>query len=205
MIADTTKNTLEMALRLWNEGWCVIPLSDYKKRPLAPWKKFQNRRPTRYRLSKWFPIYKGFYADPNDRSKNSLSYRGKPAYIGLLCGSISGGRICLDIDDINDYIDYYEHYFQRYGHSLTEDTMVERTLGKHHGFHVFFRVGEAYYAPIKRQKIGPIELKAEKSYVQFYHNVLGTWEIKYVKRMEEILPPWFNGTLKHEKRDVNVT
>ena len=161
----TMTPNLRSALRLWDTGLSLIPLDPESKKPVIPWKKYQHRRPRRNELEEWY---------------------GRKTYdIGIVCGKISGGLIVLDFDTASNYVTYYQWFKERYGKNLEEDTMVDRSP---RGFHVFFKISQAYHDEARSVKAGIAEVKAEGSQVKFYGNVLGTHEIGWRETIGEIIP-----------------
>lgn len=94
-------------------GYSPIPLVPDGKKPLIPWKEFQNRRATPDELSEWF-----------SSTRNN---------IGIVCGNISGGLFAKDFDERSKA----EAHFKRF-RKLTR-TIVETRRG----FHFYYRKPDA--------------------------------------------------------------
>lgn len=74
--------TYEESLKYRSEGWSLIPLKG--KRPAVAWKQYQGRQPDNSELYEWFG-------------------EGKYSNLGIVCGTVSGGLLVVDWDDLNAY------------------------------------------------------------------------------------------------------
>jgi len=91
-----------------DQGFCVIPAFPRSKRPAVQWLVYQSRRPSVSEIDGWRPLWARGYN------------------IGVICGRVSDGLICIDIDS--------EAYLRRFDiERLKRDTMVVVTgSGKYH-------------------------------------------------------------------------
>lgn len=78
---------IETALTWVNDGFAVIPIRYYSKRPMITWEEYQNKLPTQYELLQWFP----------SEMRN----------IGLITGN---GLVVIDFD-IQEVFDYWYSLF----------------------------------------------------------------------------------------------
>ena len=86
---DIAQKCHEMAKRYYEEGLAVIPVKYRDKRPLIPWKEYQEKRPA------WEEI-EGYFL--------------KGANVGILCGVPSGGLVVFDFDERELYLKFKAKY-----------------------------------------------------------------------------------------------
>lgn len=73
---------LEGALAWHDAGMCVIPaMADGSKRPFGYWKDYQDKRPDRNQVDKWYKT-------------------SRDSGVGLICGTVSGGLEMLEIEAV---------------------------------------------------------------------------------------------------------
>lgn len=102
-------NVLETAIKLYDAGWCVLPIIHGSKAPTVPWLGLQRERATEDETRLWFA--------------------GQDVGLGVICGQVSGGLYVLDFDDAEAYGDWAR---------ANPDWAVQlptATTGR--GFHVF--------------------------------------------------------------------
>ncbi len=107
----------EQALKYFKHGLSVIPIDHKNKKPLIPWKKYQNKKPEEAEIKSWFST--------NGDGTKTLA-------MALVCGVVSGGLLVLDFDVGG----FYEAWREAAG-KLADDLPVQRTGGG--GYQVFFR------------------------------------------------------------------
>jgi hypothetical protein len=109
---------LNYALTYLTKGLTVIPLVYGDKKPVIKWEEYQSRRPTEEEVKKWF---------------------SKLHNIGIVCGSVSGNLVVLDIESEDLFQKFYEKLDREYPdlRDLVLGTWLVRT-GK--GRHIYFRV-----------------------------------------------------------------
>ena len=111
-MAKKSETVLSSAATYHRLGWCVIPVPYGSKAPDMRWKKYQNERPSKDQLARWF---KG----------------GKHQNIAVVLGQVSGGLACRDFDTRVGYRVWVE------GHpNLAKILPTVRTP---HGYHVYFQ------------------------------------------------------------------
>lgn len=116
-MTEYQQQVLKAALDYYDRGSCVIPLKYGSKIASIPWRKYQEERPTREQVEKWF-------SDGQDHN------------IGIICGKVSGGLVVLvfnieaDLDtflkampQLEDYKPYIVKTFRGY-HLYTLPTEV---------------------------------------------------------------------------------
>lgn len=107
-------NTYEAARRYHSAGLSPIPLDG--KRPTVPWKEYQERVADNSELFEWFSDQEG-------------------VNIGLITGSISGGLLVLDWDDLKAFNTWAEEHPE-----LVNTKTVETGGG---GRHLYYRIHHA--------------------------------------------------------------
>jgi len=105
----------DAALRYLSYGWSVIPFRPRDKRPLVPWRRYQDEPPTRAQVDAWF-------TDHPD------------ANVGIVTGAVSG-LVVLDIDPAHGGDDSLAELERRY--APLPRTVEVLTGGG--GRHVYFR------------------------------------------------------------------
>jgi hypothetical protein len=86
-------------------GWCLIPIKE--KRPAVRWKGYQSRRPSMNTIRRWF----------NEKGHG----------VAVIFGSISGGLVSRDFDDMETY----EKWRARFPELAAELPTVETRRGRH--------------------------------------------------------------------------
>lgn len=133
-MAKKRKTILDWASYYHRFGWCVIPVPYGKKAPEIRWKKYQNKRPNKDQLARWFK---------DEKHQN----------IAAVLGQVSGGLVCRDFDTRTGYQMWVE------GHpGLAKILPTVRTP---HGYHVYFQ-GEVKH--VRYFKDGEGELRGEHCY-----------------------------------------
>lgn len=100
---------LNEALRLYQMGWCVLPLKPRTKRPaLQSWKRYQKQRPSESTIRNWF---------------KSDTDRG----LAVCLGAVSGGLVCRDFDQM----DAYEAWAAEYPELAATLPQSETSRGRH--------------------------------------------------------------------------
>ena len=107
---------LEWALFYLDKNLSVIPINFKDKKPAIPWKEFQNRRPSKEEIKKWF-------------SENNYN-------IGIVCGSVSGNLVVIDFDSLETYQKFIEMLPPDLAEKIKRTWIVE--TGKCN--HVYLRV-----------------------------------------------------------------
>ena len=123
-------------------GLCVIPVKPMSKFPdLSRWQQYQSRRPTDKEIESWFSV---------------------PRNIGIVCGSVSGGLIVVDFDDVRAFAFCFLE-------SPVGRTPVAKT-GK--GVHVYTRLkgggvpkGTTFQRKGDAKTWLPVDIKGEGGYV----------------------------------------
>lgn len=124
-------------------GFSVIPLKYGDKRPLVPWKTFQERRPTEEEVEEWLRRYKRFN-------------------IGIVCGSISNNLVVIDFDEAEQFKLFVQRVLRHPRLTrILDNTWIVRT-GK--GYHVYFQLegGVPRTAP---RLVDGVDVKGEGGYV----------------------------------------
>jgi len=104
------KHHLEWYLK---QDFTIIPLIAGEKEPaLDSWKPFQEKKPTKTQIEKWF-------------------YRGGKLNIGIVCGRTSGNLVVLDFEDS-------KIAYKIFGKGITKQTLCVKS-GSGKGLHVFYR------------------------------------------------------------------
>lgn len=103
-------STHYLAKQYLDLGLCIIPVRHKTKMPAVDWKEFQTERPTTHQIDTWF--------------------RNRAVGMGVVCGDVSGGLVCLDFDDR-----------QAYDAFIIQNPRCKDlpTAKSHRGMHVFFR------------------------------------------------------------------
>jgi len=120
----------------FSKGWSFVPVKE--KKPLASWKDFQKRKPTKEEIKKWSNFNR----------------------IGVICGKISGKNNSLEVIDIDapQYFEFFKdiktrvHRTPNGGYHLLFYSKTENTRKpKYRGFHIdllgkggYFIFGEGY-------------------------------------------------------------
>lgn len=136
------KTTLDYALRYLNEGFSILPLRPFSKKPrLSVWKRYQLRRPTENELRAWFQ---------ND------------AYgVAVVCGNISN-LIIIDAD--GEEWQAIANEFLKAFPSLQTTRMVSTGSGK---LHILIRcknIPENLTKKVRPFPGGKIELRSKGHY-----------------------------------------
>ena len=118
---------LQMALFYDHLGCSVLPLKSRSKEPgVRSWKEYQNRRPKRDELRKWFS--------------------GGRRNIGIVCGDVSDRLVVRDFDSDASYRDWQSEY--------PDASKALPTVATCRGFHVYARSPESI--PSKHLRDGEI-------------------------------------------------
>jgi hypothetical protein len=109
---------LNYALLYLNRGLSVIPLIYGDKKPATRWEEYQRRQPTEDEVRKWFSNVHN---------------------IGIVCGSVSGKLVVLDIESEDLFQKFYEKLDKEYPdlRDIVLNTWLVKT-GK--GRHIYLRV-----------------------------------------------------------------
>lgn len=105
----------DAALHFLSLGWSVVPFRPRGKRPLVPWRRYQEKPPTREQVDAWFA-------------------RHPDANVGIVTGAVSG-LVVLDIDPAHGGDDSLAELERRHG--PLPNTVEVLTGGG--GRHVYFR------------------------------------------------------------------
>ncbi len=128
---------IDWAIEYEKSGFSVIPISNGTKKPLVPWKQYQERRTTDDEiiacLTKW-----------------------PEAQIGLIAGSVSGNFVVLDFDSL----EAYKKFWGSYAAQLENETPVVVTA---RGRHVWIRTKSEPPASFKIP--GLVDVKGRGGYV----------------------------------------
>lgn len=110
-------------------GLSVIPTQPDKRPALASWQAFQARRPTQAEARDWGSVHG----------------------LGVICGPVSGGVFCIDIDtkhdDVGGVVKEYAELIREQAPGLLDRLIVEKTPSK--GFHFVGRCS----APMRNMKL----------------------------------------------------
>jgi hypothetical protein len=126
--AKTARATADWLAKL---GICVIPIGSRTKTPFVKWEQFQTRLPTEQERWRWWG---------GDRGQG----------VAIVLGEVSGNLASRDFDVAEAY--------DRWRESHPELAATLPTVRTRRGFHVYFRVSEAFSALTVR-KLGDGELR----------------------------------------------
>jgi hypothetical protein len=134
-LTKVQQEALQAALSYHDQGWAVIPVKYRSKVAEADWKRYQQERPSREQVERWFGD-------------------GKDHNIGIITGQISGDLVVLVFNDEGDFKKFFE------GDNILEKTLVIKTP---RGYHVYLTVSEVTKSHIYGG--GRFEIKGEGTYV----------------------------------------
>lgn len=154
---NQTQDTRELhnaAIRLWEDGFSVIPLCPRQKRPAVEWTKYQRERCDIIDINRWWPI-----------SAGSASSHVLPYGLGIVTGRVSHD-VTLDFDPaqgstVEALLAEAEAHF---GSTFPETC---RVLTVTYGWHDHYRIGaNASVSAVPTRlfftgKHGKIELRAD--------------------------------------------
>lgn len=95
-------------------GFALIPCAPRSKRPVVPWRRYEEEPPSREQVYRWFS-------------------GGEELNVAVILGRPSGNLIAIDFDDAGLYSEFFDR------EKVEKATMVVKT-GK--GYHVYFRTVE---------------------------------------------------------------
>lgn len=174
---------MDLINRYLSLGWSLIPLEPRSKKPVLPWREFQEKPPGLDRWSLWreiFPV--------------------PPHGIAVICGAVSG-LIVIDVDD--------EEAAYRLQTEIPFETPMVKTC---RGFHFYFRHRSGISSTaIGIPGIGKLEIKADRSLVTLppsihpkghrYEWVLAPWDVDTLPE----LPKWLLEALHKRERERELT
>ena len=132
---ESLQTTLEWAEFYLDYGFSVIPVRPNEKAPAVPWKEYQDRKPTKRELAKWF-------------SKGDNN-------IGIVTGEISGLAV-VDIDSEGG-LEYAKH------HGFPDTPSVQTGKGRH--LYYKYPAENEVRNFQKRDDLDGIDLRGEGGYV----------------------------------------
>ena len=135
---------LSKYLELYSKaGLSIIPLRYRDKKPLSDWKEYQERRPSREEIEKWF--------------------RTDKANVGIITGRVSNNLIVIDFDDKEKFKWFMDRLQREEGllYAVLNHTWIVET-GK--GYHVYLRLRNGIERTHVRLVEG-VDVKGEGGYV----------------------------------------
>ena len=132
---------LSMALKYRELGWSIIPIAPNSKKPLVPWKPYQQQKASVQQIKDWWAQY-------------------PDAGMAVILGKISGVFV-VDIDD-----DQGITTLQNNGINLMDEPTVVQQSGR--GFHYFYQYPDTGQKTIN---FNGGEIRSDGSYVILYPSV----------------------------------